>query len=235
MADLRQRARVQEAVRNLRTSPSHPFPKEGEPFPADLTKTLNSPGVYLIENRRGDVLHIGRTLRNRPLRERLRDHLNNKSSFSVVSLDRDGRKLSREGCVFRAVGIPDEKQRAYVEALAIGKLCPKHIGTGRAPMPTSSPPKTFISDVRPSRAATIEAAVAKLEPIREITQRDGVKKKVRNGRLKDDTGEISLVLWGDEVELVVEGDRVRIVEGWVKDYQGQPQISLGRTGRLEKL
>ena len=102
-------------------------------------------------------------------------------------------------------------------------------------MPASTPPKTFISDLRPSRAATIEAIVVKLEPVREITQRDGQKKKVRNGRLKDDTGEIGLVLWGDEVELVAEGERVRIIEGWVKDYQGRPQISLGRSGRLEKL
>lgn len=83
--------------------------------------------------------------------------------------------------------------------------------------------------------ATIEATVSHLDPVREFTQRDGTAKKVRNGKLKDDTGEISLVLWGDEVELVVEGDRVRIVEGWVKDYQGRSQISLGRTGKLEKL
>ena len=102
-------------------------------------------------------------------------------------------------------------------------------------MPTSVPPRTFISDLRPSRAATIEATVVQLEPVREITQRDGAKKKVRNGRLKDDTGEIGLVLWGEEVQLAAEGDRIRIVEGWVKDYQGRPQISLGRTGRLEKL
>ena len=49
------------------------------------------------------------------------------------------------------------------------------------------------------------------------------------------TGEISLVLWGNEGELAAEGDHVRITEGWVKDYQGRPQISLGRTGRLERL
>lgn len=102
-------------------------------------------------------------------------------------------------------------------------------------MPTSSPPKTFISDLMPSRAATIEATVVQLDPVREFTQRDGAKKKVRNGRLKDETGEIGLVLWGHEVELVNEGDRIRIVAGWVKDYQGQPQISLGRSGRFEKL
>ncbi len=102
-------------------------------------------------------------------------------------------------------------------------------------MSEGKPAATFISDLRPSRVATIEATVAQLEPAREIPTRDGGKTKVRNGRLKDGTGEISLVLWGNEVELVEVGDRIRITEGWVKDYQGRPQISLGRSGKLEKL
>jgi hypothetical protein len=105
----------------------------------------------------------------------------------------------------------------------------------RTAMAASKPPATFISDLRPSRMATFEATVALLEEIREIETRDGTRKKVRNGRLKDGTGEIVFVLWGSEVELVQEGDRVRITEGWVKDYQGRPQISLGRSGKLEKL
>ncbi|HEV8050080.1 MAG TPA: SOSS complex subunit B family protein [Thermoplasmata archaeon] len=102
-------------------------------------------------------------------------------------------------------------------------------------MPESAPPATFITDLRPSRMATLEGTVVGLEPTREIDTRDGGKKKVRNGRLKDATGEISLVLWGSEVELVAEGDRIRLIEAWVSDYRGRPQISLGRTGKLEKL
>jgi len=102
-------------------------------------------------------------------------------------------------------------------------------------MSTGEPPKVFIADLRPSRVASIEATVVRLEPAREFTQRDGTTKKVRNGQLKDGTGEIAIVLWGDEVELVAEGDKIRIIDGWVKDYQGRPQISLGRTGRLEKI
>ena len=101
-------------------------------------------------------------------------------------------------------------------------------------MSTGTPPKTFVSDLRPGRVATFEATVAKLEAVREVEQRSGGLKKVRNGLLKDGTGEIAFVLWGDEVELVAEGDRIRIVEGWVKDYKGRPQVSLGRTGRIEK-
>ncbi|MCI4367890.1 MAG: OB-fold nucleic acid binding domain-containing protein [Thermoplasmata archaeon] len=102
-------------------------------------------------------------------------------------------------------------------------------------MPDSVPPKTFIADLRPSRTATFEATVDQLDPVREFETREGSRKKVRNGRLKDATGEIGIVLWGSEVDLVAEGDLIRIREGWVKDYQGRPQVSLGRTGRLEKL
>ena len=102
-------------------------------------------------------------------------------------------------------------------------------------VPDSKPPATFISDLRPSRVATIEATVSELQPVREIETRGGRKTRVRNGRLKDQTGEITFILWGAEVDLVELGDQVRIVEGWVKDYQGRPQLSLGRTGKLEKL
>jgi replication factor A1 len=101
-------------------------------------------------------------------------------------------------------------------------------------MPESAPPKTFISDLRPGRVVTFEAEVARLEPPREIEQRTGRTTRVRNGFLKDRTGEVSIVLWGTEVDLVAEGDKIRIVDGWVKEYKGRPEISLGRTGRVEK-
>jgi ssDNA-binding replication factor A large subunit len=102
-------------------------------------------------------------------------------------------------------------------------------------VPASRPPVTSISDLRPARVATIEATVVQLGPIRVVDNRSGGRTKTRNARLKDGTGEIDLFLWGSEVELVQEGDPVRITDGWVEDYQGQPQISLGERGKLEKL
>ncbi|MCI4365626.1 MAG: OB-fold nucleic acid binding domain-containing protein [Thermoplasmata archaeon] len=102
-------------------------------------------------------------------------------------------------------------------------------------MTESKPPSMFIADLRPNRVATIEATVVELEATREIATEKGTSRKVRNAKLKDKTSEIALVLWGEEVDLVAEGDRVLITEGWVKDYKGRAQISLGRTGKLTKL
>jgi replication factor A1 len=95
------------------------------------------------------------------------------------------------------------------------------------------PAATFISDLRPSRVATFEATVASLEAVREVETKEGHRRTVRNAILKDPTGEITLVLWGSEVELVRAGDHVRVVDGWISERRGRAQVSLGRTGRLE--
>ena len=102
-------------------------------------------------------------------------------------------------------------------------------------MPTSQPPATFISDLRPSRVATFESKVVEVEAVREVSRRDGSLQKVRNVRLKDATGEITLVLWGTQVDSIDQGDHIRIIEGWVSDYRGRPQVALGRSGKLEKI
>lgn len=102
-------------------------------------------------------------------------------------------------------------------------------------MTASKPGATYISDLRPSRVATFEAEVASLEETREVEVKDGVRRKVRNALLRDATGEIALVLWGSEVDRVTLGERVRIVDGWVSERRGRPQVSLGRTGRVESV
>jgi len=97
------------------------------------------------------------------------------------------------------------------------------------------PAATYISDLRPSRVATFDAEVVSLEPVREVETKEGATRKVRHGLLRDATGEITLVLWGSEVDGVEPGDRVRLVDAWVSERRGRPQVSLGRSGRLEKV
>ncbi len=102
------------------------------------------------------------------------------------------------------------------------------------PRTAGQPTGLFISDLRPSRVATVEGVVARLDPVRDVETREGSPRKVRDAVLRDPTGEIALVLWGSEVDLVAAGERIRVVDGWVSERRGRPQISLGRTGRIEK-
>ncbi len=94
-------------------------------------------------------------------------------------------------------------------------------------------PKTTISTVEPGSLATLEATVLRLKSIREVKLPTGERTRVRNGKLRDETGEIPLVLWSDEVEMVAMQDKIRVVDGWVSEYMGHPQISLGKRGKLE--
>ena len=55
---------------------------------------------------------------------------------------------------------------------------------------------------------------------------------VANAAGKDDTGEISITLWNDQIKDVKEGDRVKIENGYVSEYKGQKQISTGKFGTL---
>ena len=103
----------------------HEFPAPGSRIEAATEK-----GVYIIYSPRGRVLHVGGTPRGRRgVAQRLRDDLAGKSSFVQKYLNGHGRLL-REGYKFRYLVITKGRDRALVEALGIGKLCPDHIGHG---------------------------------------------------------------------------------------------------------
>ena len=57
--------------------------------------------------------------------------------------------------------------------------------------------------------------------------------KVCNAKAKDETGEITLSLWNEDVDKVKAGDTVTISNGWVSEWQGELQLSTGRFGKME--
>jgi len=50
---------------------------------------------------------------------------------------------------------------------------------------------------------------------------------------KDQTGDIKLTLWNDDIEKVKSGDKVKIANGYVSEWQGEKQLSTGKFGALE--
>ncbi|OGF25045.1 hypothetical protein A2303_05480 [Candidatus Falkowbacteria bacterium RIFOXYB2_FULL_47_14] len=101
------------------------FPQEGYAVNASCDQ-----GVYIIYGPDRAVLHIGRTLRAKNgLRQRLKNHLRGQSSFVHTFLKGKKDRL-RDKCLYGYLVIPDSRCRALTEALAIGILCPKHLGLG---------------------------------------------------------------------------------------------------------
>jgi replication factor A1 len=75
--------------------------------------------------------------------------------------------------------------------------------------------------------------VSKTEP-REFVNFRG-KGSVATAKIKDETGETNLTLWNEQIEQVKVEDRLRIENGWVKEYRGELQISTGRNGKITVL
>jgi len=98
------------------------------PMPRKTLEASVKHGVYIILGLNGSVLHVGRTVRAKGgISQRLKNHLYGKSSFTKKHLRGNGAKL-RGRCKYKYLEVPNPRLRALLEAYAIGKLCPKHLG-----------------------------------------------------------------------------------------------------------
>ena len=57
--------------------------------------------------------------------------------------------------------------------------------------------------------------------------------KVATAIAKDETGDIKLTLWNQDIEKVSAGDKVHLTNGYVNEWQGEMQLTTGRLGKLE--
>ncbi len=92
-----------------------------------------------------------------------------------------------------------------------------------------------ISDLKEGAGKVdIEAKVIEREETREVNTKFG-RAKVANAVLEDDSGTIALTLWGDDTDKVKQGDTVKIENGFVKEWNGSLQLSVGKYGKMTVL
>lgn len=58
---------------------------------------------------------------------------------------------------------------------------------------------------------------------------------VADAILKDDSGAIKLTLWNDDVRKYKTGDKIKITNGYVGEFQGEKQLTAGKFGKIEKI
>jgi len=88
-----------------------------------------------------------------------------------------------------------------------------------------------IASLRANSNATIEGTITAISPVRDVTTARGPG-RVADATLQDETGTIVLTLWGDDAGRYSVGQKIRITDGWVKDFRGKLQISMGRSGKI---
>src|SRR2546425_4819923 len=90
-----------------------------------------------------------------------------------------------------------------------------------------------VKDLRPeSKVDVIELTIRQKGDARDFSSRSGSTGKVADAKAVDDEGtEVSVSLWNDEIERVQANDRIRITNGWVREWRGDKQGRAGRYGR----
>ena len=63
----------------------------------------------------------------------------------------------------------------------------------------------------------------------------GKELRVVNAILTDDSGSIKLTLWNNDTNRFGEGDSVKIINGYVNEFQGEKQLTSGKFGKIEKV
>ena len=92
-----------------------------------------------------------------------------------------------------------------------------------------------ISELKPSTGnVNLEAEIVSVDTPREINKYGRVL-RVANVTIKDDSGTITLTIWNDEISKVKEGDRIKIEKGYVGEFQGKAQLTLGKFGKMTVL
>jgi replication factor A1 len=93
-----------------------------------------------------------------------------------------------------------------------------------------------IKDLRDGmRRVDAEGEIAEMMDPRNVSLRTGGEARVADCMLKDESGEIKLSLWDDQIDKVRQGSKIRITNGYTNSFRGELRLNVGKYGRLEVL
>lgn len=93
-----------------------------------------------------------------------------------------------------------------------------------------------INDLRDGmRRVDAEGEIAEISDPRTVNLRTGDQARVADCTLKDETGQIKLSLWDDQIDQVKLGSKVRITNGYTNSFRSELRLNVGKYGKLEVL
>ncbi len=79
----------------------------------------------------------------------------------------------------------------------------------------------------------VEADVVDKGNPRQVQSRmSGETFNVSDVVVQDETGNIKLTLWNEQIDQVNVGDRIKIENGYVTSFKGEIQLNVGKYGKL---
>ena len=85
------------------------------------------------------------------------------------------------------------------------------------------------------RGVSVVGNVDSLAEARTVNLRTGGTAQVADAVISDETGSIKLSLWDDQINIVKQGDRISIENGYTQAFRGENNLNIGKYGKLKKL
>ena len=90
-----------------------------------------------------------------------------------------------------------------------------------------------ISDLKNGmRKVDASGVVEELSEVKTVNLKAGGTAKVRDAKVKDATGSITLSLWNDDIPRVKQGSLVAVTNGFTTEFQKVIRLNVGKYGKL---
>jgi len=90
-----------------------------------------------------------------------------------------------------------------------------------------------IVELRPGmKRVDITGKLLNLSETREVTTRAGEQSRVATADISDESGQVKLTLWNEQIDQVKVNDNVKVENGYVTSFRGETQLNVGRYGKL---
>lgn len=94
-----------------------------------------------------------------------------------------------------------------------------------------------IIDLKDREEVTVEVTVTKILDAKSFSRKDGSSGRVRNVKVKDETGECRIALWDLDVDMIenlgiAEGTKLKCQDCYVKQTDFGIDISKGKKGTI---
>lgn len=81
-------------------------------------------------------------------------------------------------------------------------------------------------------SVAVEGKVVDISETREVNTRYG-KRNVADAIIEDDSGQIKISLWENQIDNIRVGDKVSVSGAYVTEFRDTLQLNIPRSGKLE--
>ena len=93
--------------------------------------------------------------------------------------------------------------------------------------------QTITTAAKMRSGINVAGEITKLGEERTVNLKKGGTLNTLTATLSDESGDVALQLWGEDIPRVHIGSKVKVLNGYTNEFKGQVSLTKGKFGQLE--